>query len=221
MDKVRKKLIKPNQYSDDADIFVELFPHQLGVGEKTKVRLIQAAIQCLGEQGWNQFTFEAVGTIAGMNRSQVKYHFKDLDTLLKAAIEYTVAVAQRKVIKKMDRAEEGEKQILALVHGFFEWANENPNQGSVLLLLYYLSSLDNHYRELHTKMGAMGDRRIYLALKKIKQKKQWTERELEWRSRSIWAVIDGFVMYLLSSYPKKKMNHYLAPSLSAVAALLR
>lgn len=59
----------------------------------TRQRLVEAAVECLGEFGWNRTTVAAVASRAGVSRGAAQHHFPSREDLVVAAVEH-VGTAQ-------------------------------------------------------------------------------------------------------------------------------
>ena len=54
----------------------------------TRRRLIEAAVECLGELGWNGTTVMVIAQRAGVSRGAAQHHFPAREDLVTAAVEY-------------------------------------------------------------------------------------------------------------------------------------
>jgi AcrR family transcriptional regulator len=57
-----------------------------GRGEATRGKIAQAAVELVGELGWDAVTTRAVAARAGVNQALVHYHFGSMDALLRGAV---------------------------------------------------------------------------------------------------------------------------------------
>ncbi len=201
--------------------YAQLFPPKAGRGEKTKLRIVRAAIACLAKEGVENLTFESVGKRIGINRTQVKYHFKEKDDLVDKTIEYVIATAQLVVVERLSKAKQWKAQINAIVDGFFDWVENNPDQGSVLFLLYYSATFHPRRREFHSKMTEMGFNRTFAVLQSAQKEMGWNQSQVKSLSLSVWALIDGFMLYHLSTNPKKDQQYFRKQALKVAALLFR
>ncbi len=201
--------------------YAQLFPPKPGRGERTKLRIVRAAIECLAKDGVEKLTFESVGKRTGINRAQVKYHFKEKEELIDKTIDYIIATAQKIVIERLSKANQWKTQIKAIVEGFFDWVEAYPEQGSVLFLLYYSATFNPKRREFHTKMTEMGFNRTHSVLLGAKKEMGWDEGEVKSLSLSVWAITDGLMLYHLSTQPRKDRQFFRKEALRIVALLFR
>src|SRR5699024_4578273 len=67
----------------------------------TRQRLIEAAVECLGEFGWNRTTVSVIAGRAGVSRGAAQHHFPTREDLVVAAVEH---MATQQVEELRDRA---------------------------------------------------------------------------------------------------------------------
>jgi AcrR family transcriptional regulator len=58
----------------------------------TRARLLEAAVACLSEHGWNGTTIAVVAARAGVSRGAAQHHFPTRESLFTAAIDYVTDV---------------------------------------------------------------------------------------------------------------------------------
>ena len=79
-----------------------------------------------------------------MSASQVRYHFVAKGMIVKHVIDYVLLGAQEAVIARLrESPSDWKTQALVTIEGFFEWLENNPKHGSVLLYFYYASSINS------------------------------------------------------------------------------
>ena len=155
--------------SDLDPTFYELFEFKPRKGDLKKIEIILAAIECMSTIGHEKTTYEAIAKKIGTRRAHVAYHFKDKADIFEASIKYINASYQQTCIQQMEAAKDGEKMLMNYVEAPFIWAEENPQQLSVMLLFYYLCTIDEKYRKLHGELRTKGHERIeYILAHKIK-----------------------------------------------------
>ena len=69
----------------------------------TRQRLVEAAVACLGELGWNRTTVSVIAQRAGVSRGAAQHHFPTREDLVAAAVEH---VGQEQVVELRNRAAE-------------------------------------------------------------------------------------------------------------------
>lgn len=190
--------MKPQNDKLDA-IHATLFPGSVTRGNRTRLEIVRATIAHLHENGIASLTFESIGKRVGMNKAQIRYHFKTQEELIDKVIDYAIAVAQSIVVQRLENAKNWRSQIYAIAHGFFDWLEEHPSHGSVLLLLYYSASVSKGRCEFHSRMTSMGFNRTKAIFEKAKNQHRWSKAKLETLSVTVWAIIDGMMLYHLTT----------------------
>jgi AcrR family transcriptional regulator len=87
----------------------------------TRLRLLESAISCLAELGYQASTVSVVAAHAGVSRGAAQHHFPTRETLFTAALEHVTAV----------RAEEMKQQFAELPGG-------RPDTGTIVDVLFTL-----------------------------------------------------------------------------------
>src|SRR5207244_1770725 len=118
---------------------------------------------------------------------------------LDRAVDYVIASAQQIVVGKLSKASHWRDQINAIATGFFDWVEAYPEQGSILMFLYFSATFSEKRSQFTTRMAAMGFNRTLGILSSVKAKKGWNRSQLETLSHAIWAVIDGMMIYHLTA----------------------
>ncbi len=84
-------------------------PAATGRGQATRQKIAQAAVELVGERGWDAVTTRGVATRAGVNQALVHYHFGSMDALLRdavvAALDEVIAETARPLVEATSLAE--------------------------------------------------------------------------------------------------------------------
>jgi AcrR family transcriptional regulator len=134
--------------SIDSSIY-ELFEFKPRKGDIKKMEIVLAAIECIATIGFEKTTYEAIAQRIGTRRAHVAYHFKDKENIFEACIKFIMARYQQTSIKHIEAAKDGLEMLVNYTEAPFIWAEENPHQLSVMLLFYYLCTVDDKYQEIH------------------------------------------------------------------------
>lgn len=144
--------------------FYELFEFKPRKGDLKKIEIILAAIDCMATIGYEKTTYEAIAKRIGTRRAHVAYHFKDKADIFEASIKYINASYQQTSIQQMEAATDGLQMLINYTEAPFIWAKENPSQLAVMLLFYYLCTIDEKYRLFHAQLRKKGAERIQYIL---------------------------------------------------------
>jgi len=77
-------------------------------GEKTRDRIVDAALETLKTEGFAGATSRAIARTGGFNQALIFYHFRSLDGLLLAALDKTSAERLDRYRAAVDRAEDAQ-----------------------------------------------------------------------------------------------------------------
>lgn len=133
-------------------------------GDIKKMEIIGAAIECLATIGFENTTYEAIAKKLGTRRAHIAYHFSDKNDIFKASIRFINATYLLHSKNLIEESQSGEEMLKNFIRAPFLWGEENPNQLAVMLLFYYLCSVNEEYRELHTQIRTSGVQRIHYIL---------------------------------------------------------
>ncbi|TNC22985.1 TetR/AcrR family transcriptional regulator [Amycolatopsis alkalitolerans] len=81
----------------------------------TRRRLIDAAVECLGELGWSGTTVAVIAQRAGVSRGAAQHHFRTREDLVTAAVEYLGEVQVEQLRARAGDLPPGESRIEASV----------------------------------------------------------------------------------------------------------
>jgi AcrR family transcriptional regulator len=87
-------------------------------GEKTRERIVDAALETLKNEGFAGATSRAIARAGGFNQALIFYHFGSLDGLLLAALDKTSAERLKRYRKAVDGADSAEElaEVAATVY---------------------------------------------------------------------------------------------------------
>jgi AcrR family transcriptional regulator len=81
----------------------------------TRRRLVEAAVACLGELGWNGTTVGVVARRAGVSRGAAQHHFRTREDLVTAAVEHLGEVQIAELRSHAEGLPAGESRIQRVV----------------------------------------------------------------------------------------------------------
>ncbi len=173
-----------------------LFEFRARKGDFKKLEIIQAAIDCLAELGLENTTYEALALKLGTRRAHIAYHFSDKNQIFLSAVKYILGTYQQTVVdalSKVSGQNSARPLLQAYIKAVFAWAKQNPSQLQCMLLLYYLTTIQNEYLELHNEVRAGGVERLaYLYGLEFKDK--LTSAELKLQAKSLQNLLSGSLM---------------------------
>jgi TetR/AcrR family transcriptional regulator, transcriptional repressor of bet genes len=196
---------KPSKNSSkDLALYAQFLDFKPRKGDLRKLEILDAAIDCLGEEGIHRTTFESIGKKLGIGRAHVAYHYPDLENLFEAAIKFCISNVQNLTVDAVSATESDEEKPAAFINATFEWAQRYPNQTSVLLLLYYLASVDKRFKKLHDNVRKLGAQRIEAVIKKVVPKKTTTKPAA--MAKAFQALLTGHLVDHFTTIPAQDLE---------------
>lgn len=153
--------------SIDSPLYAQFVGFTQRKGDIARAKIIASVTHCIAHLGIEATTFESVGKFCGMRRAHVAYYYPDLQELILAAVQLTIATAQQSTVAHVFNAASDRERLKAFCQGTFDWAEKNPDQVRVMLLFYYYSSWQPKYRTLHDEIRRLGAQRIAAVLKPL------------------------------------------------------
>jgi hypothetical protein len=170
-----------NSFSNTDTKIYELFEFKPRKGDLKKMEIILAAIECIATIGFEKTTYEAIAQKIDTRRAHV------------ACVKYIMASYQQTSIKRIEEAKDGLEMLVNYAEAPFLWAEENPEQLSVMLLFYYLCTVDPKYKELHTTIRSGGVERIQYILTNQLTKKI-PAKQAAVMAKTIQNLVSGTIM---------------------------
>lgn len=100
-----------------------------------RVRLLEAALELLGTEGWQATTVRAICAKARLTPRYFYESFADLDELLVALFDQLVAEAAARVLEAVGRAEhDARAKARAAIGAFVELVTDDPRKARVLFM---------------------------------------------------------------------------------------
>lgn len=186
-------------------------------GDLRKIEILEAAIDCLSDDGIHHTTFESVGKRLGIGRAHVAYHFPELGDLIEAAIKFCVSHVQVLTVDAVSAEESNEDKLEAFITATFEWVQRFPQQASAILLLYYLASIDRRFKKLHDEVRKLGAKRIQAMIEGCVSRKNKSKSEL--LARRTQAILTGNIVEFLTTQPKESLEALRRRTISEVTEL--
>ena len=189
-----------NMSSLDHSLF-ELFEFKPRKGDLKKMEIVLTAIECISSIGFEKTTYEAIAQRMGTRRAHIAYHFKDKDSIFAACIKFIMANYQQTSLKHIEGAKTGEEMLTRYAEAPFIWAEENPSQLSVMLLFYYLCSINENYQKMHADIRSGGAARIEFILT-TKLTHNYSLKEARPLAKTIQNLVSGTIMDTVTTKSK-------------------
>ena len=170
------------------------FPDVTRKGDRTRLRLVEAAIECITRNGGARLTFEAVGKAAGMNRAQVRYHFPGLDLLVTECLKLVAHHSQEYAVKRLSKAESSRDKLNCYIETAFYSSRDVPAQIPVLLHGYARGLHQRDFQRLYEKVSDAGNERLASLLNDLLQPLSVPSERVTELSFAIRSLLTGMVL---------------------------
>jgi len=177
-------------------LYFQIFGLRPGRGEKRRLAIVQAFIDCLATEGLDKTSFDTVGKRIKMTRTHVAYFFPNRDELIRTAIRFVVATGQEYTVSSVEKYQTPEDRLRGVVEGPFIWLEKNPKHASVMLMFQYLATYDSKYQELQIAIQKMGEQRIRAVVEQLSDLTPSTTQKL---ARSVQALLMGTLSYAFTT----------------------
>ena len=168
-------------------------------GEQTRERIVQAGLFCFSKQGYHGTSVQAIADRVGLSQAAVLKHFKSKLGLFSAIFNEVVRGNHDLVEAQNKRGEVGIDALKAHCLGNLEWAAKRPDQASILLHLYYLSSVDQDFFTLYLKVRETGRQRVERFL--LEENRELFRDKMMFTkiSQTIHEALIGFIVNLVAT----------------------
>jgi AcrR family transcriptional regulator len=173
-------------------------------GDLRKIKIIEGAIECIAKHGIEKTNFETIGNAVGMLRAHVAYYFPHKNEILLSVIKYCMATAQQTTVQRVLLVRTDWDRFIASVDASFDWAEENPNQCTAILLLYYYCRIEPEFLALHSEARELGNQRLAALLTPLLPKR--LESEILDIAHELQVIITGYLVDFTTTKKKETLK---------------
>ena len=156
-------------------------------------QLLETACLLISKKGFHETSFQSIADRAKISQTTVMHYFKNKNTLVRLLIGHVVQ-SNRNTVEPLFKTEDTpvdrlKKHFL----GNFRWGERYPHQISVLLLFYYMGSVNEDFSELYTEVRKRARMRIQEILEKIPASKKTSNKNFtaEWMAEMLHDLLVG------------------------------
>jgi len=173
------------------ELSLELLPPEPSKGDKTRLRIVEAAIRNYATIGYDKTTPQKIADTAKLSRPLIIHYFKDADGIFALALRYIRLRFQRMAIQSIRLDDTPSEQLESYVRSTFAWARAYPDHARIWLYFYYAAALDEKLKALNTEMAEMGRLRIAAILDAGTKLKLWRFKNAGETAKLIQVIITG------------------------------
>lgn len=142
----------------------EIVGKTLSKGEKRKIEIINAAINCINDHGIESLTLESIGKSIGINKAHVAYYFKKKEEIVLLAIKY-IALNARAYVDDYIKSQSTALPLFSYIEAHRMWIDKFRKHGVVYTLFFHYCTFNNDYRKMNSGVRQLGKIRIIELLK--------------------------------------------------------
>jgi AcrR family transcriptional regulator len=141
-------------------LLIQMFSGAIRKADLQKAKIIESAIDLLATAGLENFSFEKIGAKAKIRKSNVSYHFRSKEEILRRCFEYMAGTGQTTVVEHLSKAAPGSARLTAYIEGNLEWARLYPDQVALLTTFHSKASALKEYQELNADFRLASSTRL-------------------------------------------------------------
>jgi AcrR family transcriptional regulator len=117
-------------------------------GQKSREKIIKAAIKIFGKKGYDQTSIQHIADKCGVSQTNIFYHFKSKKQLFEQIIHFVIKNNRSLFSQMSDVQDEPRKRLYKLTLANLVWANKYPEQCQLMLLLFYFAATHSKLKDL-------------------------------------------------------------------------
>ncbi|MBI2520108.1 MAG: TetR/AcrR family transcriptional regulator [Bdellovibrio sp.] len=131
-------------------------PKELSKGQKTALRILEAAARCVAKIGAEKTSITAIAQEAKLKRSLIAYHFPKKEDIFYQVMKHIMVQFGRSFLPSRPQPTANTKQekqiLLDLVSAYMDYFQTYPHYFHCYLHCFYLASVHEHYKKLNTRI---------------------------------------------------------------------
>lgn len=160
-------------------------------GLKTKENITKVALKLFHKHGVHWVSFHQIAEKVGVSQAALYKYFKDKDELIKACALMAVENGRKIIDAHIDPHASAGKQIYAYLEGNLKWLKENPQEGAILLALFYFSYNNPETQRLMLGIYQQSIERLAVRLSAGIREKAWQVSDIFSTARIIHNIFLG------------------------------
>ena len=186
----------PNNITD-----LPFISKDLRKGDKKKLEIVNAAIECISTIGYENITYEALAQKLDTRRAHIAYYFKNKEDIFKACIQFinhTYKEILDEHLAQVNTSLNSNEHIMKYAESPFIWGEKYPDYLSTMVLFYYLCTFNKDYFEVNTQIKESGQKRI-VSLLKNKLNCKSPDSEINFFAKNMQSLISGAMIDAIAS----------------------
>jgi AcrR family transcriptional regulator len=177
---------------------------QLSKGQKTALRILEAAGRCIAQIGAEKTSITAIAQEAKLKRSLIAYHFPKKDEIFFQVMIHIMMQFGQSFLKKRPQYDDPKQDLRALIEAYMDYFQEYPHYFHCYLHCIYMAAVHDRYKILNTKIIRRIVIRIMTKIKRIVAESELKPGPLDIEdfSKIIYSNLMGTIMsyYTVANY---------------------
>jgi AcrR family transcriptional regulator len=170
----------------------ELFPKKLSKADRSRLKILEAAIETYADIGIDYISVEDIARKAKTSRPLIQHYFPVKYDLFLFAMRFIRAQFQDIAIAHVQTARNSKDRLTKYVESTFEWAEKKKSHTKSWAMFFYFCASEKDLRVEHTKMTQMGEQRLLALLTEgIRDGTFDEDSDLPFRAKTIQRIITG------------------------------
>jgi AcrR family transcriptional regulator len=160
-------------------------------GEKTKLRIIETAVDCFYEVGLTETSFKMISERSGLTQPGIYAYFHDKNSLLLACSAYAIEQGRQYVGGEVSREKSAKDVLKTYLSMNLKWVFTDRKVIHSLIAMYYFGATHPPLQELHWSIDQNAISRIEGYLLAGNREGAWKIRDPKKIAREIHSLLVG------------------------------
>ncbi len=178
----------------------------MGKGLKTKDSLVKAALKLFHKHGVHWVSFQQIAEKVGISQAALYKYFKDKDELIKACALLAVENGRKIIENHIDAHSPAKKQVYSYIEGNLRWLKDYPQEGAILLALFYFSYNSPPMQKLMLGIYQQSVERLAARLSSGIHEKSWQLDDVHTSARIIHDTLLGEMLKAIHTPEELDVN---------------
>jgi AcrR family transcriptional regulator len=163
-------------------------------GEKTRLRIIETALDCFYEVGITETTFKMISGQSGLTQPGIYAYFSDKNALLLACSEYAIERGREFGGSEFEGNQTAKQVLRAYLFLNLNWVYKDRKTVHSLIAMYYFGTTYPPLKKFHAEIDLIAIKRIDAYLQAGNRESEWKIKDTDKIARLIHSLMVGEMM---------------------------
>lgn len=192
----------------------------LSKGERTRIRIIEAATDLFFKQGFYQITLSQIAGTVGLTQQAIYRYFDSMDDIIVAACLHWVKEAQGYIDTGALELKSAKEQLRLMVEANFAYSMKNRKKDALLLGLYYHALGSTEVMRVYQKIKNDGVHRIHVLIAQGNREKCWSVKDPHAKAFTIHSLLVGEIVKMIIEPTEKTLESRTQRTFQEIMLLL-